>query len=217
MGRHTQEIGIEARALEIVGRSYDSIRIMEMGAIEHKSPEPRMPASRWYKEQGASTVVSVDLNGNHEALVHDLDTPLPEVHHDRYHLVTNYGTGEHVNNQWMFFKNMHDACKTGGIMTHALVHVGHLPGHGRYYYNQKFVFALAQACSYTIHGLENHASSNKGARDGIILAAFKKRKESEFPSRWKFSRQIPIVDTGDTRRTGDYNAAGFGSIPTPPN
>jgi len=212
MGRHIQEMGIEARALEIIGRTYEKIRIMEMGAIEHKTPEPRMPARQWYKDRGASKVVSVDLNGEHDALIHDLDTPLPEEHHNRYHLVTNYGTGEHVNDQWMFFKNMHDACRPGGVMTHTLNHVGHMPGHGRYYYNQKMVFSMAQLCSYSIHGMENHASSDKGARDGVIIVAFKKRKDSVFPSRWRFNRNSHIQDTGDQRRTGDYNAAGHGKI-----
>ena len=122
MGRHIQEVGMETRALEIIGRTFEKIRVMEMGAIEHKSPEPRMPARNWYLENGVSKVVSVDLNGDRESLVHDLGTPLPEEHHDYYHLVTNYGTGEHVNDQWMFFKNVHDACKAGCIMIHQLVH-----------------------------------------------------------------------------------------------
>lgn len=214
MGRHIQEVEMEIRALAMMGRTYKGIRVMEMGAMEHKTPEPRMPAREWYKDHGVSKVVSVDLNGMWDSLAHDLDQPLPEDHHDRYHLVTNYGTGEHVNDQYSFFKNVHDASRQGGVMVHQLNHEGFMPGHGRYYYNQKVVFNLARLCSYSILSMENYASSEKGPRGGVILVAFRKRRDSKFPSRGKFARNSGIVDTGDQRRTGDYNAAGFGKLPS---
>lgn len=211
MGRHIQEVTAEEQALAMLGKSYSGLKVLEMGAIEHKTPEPRMPARDWYLERGASKVVSIDLNASNGAIPHDLDTPIPDELRERFDLVTNYGTGEHVNDQYSFFKNCHDACKSGGIMVHQLLHEGFEPGHGRYYYTQESAFRLARLCAYGLVYLQNYAAAKEG-RKGVIIVAFLKRRASQFPSPRKF-RSLKILDTGDQRRTGDYNAAGFGKLP----
>jgi len=210
MGKHAEEINAERTSLGMRGLSYEGIRIIQMGDITHKSPEPRMNAKEWYLEQGAKKVVTIDLNGRHGARKLDLGEPLPEELHNRFHLVTNYGTGEHVNNQYMFFKNCHDVCKKGGIIIHQLLHSGFFPEHGRFYYTQKTAFRLAEMCSYSLLYMQNMGSASSG-RDGLILVAFLKRSASKFPSPFSF-RRVPILDTKDLRRTGDYNKAGFGAL-----
>ena len=214
MGRHSEEIALEKKSLEITGKSYRGLRVLQMGAIEHKTPEPRMPAKEWYLQERAKEVVSIDLNAQDDSIPHDLDTPIPADLESRFDLVTNYGTGEHVNNQYMFFKNMHDTCREGGIMIHQLNHEGFIPDHGRYYYSTKTVFRIAKLCAYSILCLENQAAGRGGRRTGVLFVAFRKRKESSFPTHsWNFLKKAAIVDTGDGRRTGDYNAAGFGKLP----
>ncbi len=211
MGKHLEESEVEKRALAMRGKTYERIKILEMGAIEHKTPEPRMPARQWYLEQGAGKVVTIDLNGQNGAIPHNLEEPIPEDLHQRFDLVTNYGTGEHVNDQFMFFKNCHDACKSGGIIIHHLIHPGFFPNHGRFYYTQETVFRIARLCAYSILVMENYASA-QGSREGLIIVAFLKRSASVFPSPFAF-RRAKIVDTKDERRTGDYNKKGFGKLP----
>lgn len=211
MGRHSENLDLEQRVLARVGKGYQGLRVLDMGAIEHKTPEPRMPARQWFTEHGAK-YESIDLNGKWGAIKHDLDTPIPDDLRERFHLVLNYGTSEHVNDQYMFFKNMHDACRPGGIMIHHLNHIGFAEGHGRYYYTQRTVFALARLASYSILSMDHFASGAKTERSGFILAAFQKRSQSRFPGKLMFRLRSAIIDTGDVRRTGDYNLAGHGKI-----
>lgn len=211
MGKHVEECEVEKRVLAMRGKSYEGLKILEMGAIEHKTPEPRMPARQWYLERGAKKVATIDLNGQNGAIAHDLDLPIPDELAGKFDLVTNYGTGEHVNDQHMFFKNCHDACKNGGIMIHHLIHPGFFEKHGRYYYTQETAFRIARLCAYTILILENYASVKAG-REGVVIVAYLKRSASKFPTPFQFKR-AKIIDTGDTRRTGDYNKAGFGKLP----
>lgn len=209
MGKKREETFAEETVLDLLGKSYSDIKILQMGAIEHKEPEPRMSAADWYGARGVRKVVSIDLNGQDGALTHDLDYPIPKDLHAKFDLVTNYGTGEHVNDQYSFFRNCHDACKSNGVMIHLLLHEGFLPGHGRYYYSQETTFRLARMCSYRLVYLQNYSGVKTGRR-GFLVAAFQNRAVSSFPGKSRFLQRARILDTGDTRRTSDYNAAGHG-------
>ena len=95
---------------------------------------------------------SMDLNGLDGALRIDLGKPVPADFLNRYNVITNYGTIEHINNQYDAFKNAHDMCRAGGIMIHSFPLVGNWPKHCRYYYDLEFVHKLAVACEL---GLDN--------------------------------------------------------------
>ncbi len=87
----------------------------------------------------ADGVVQLDLNLN----------PLPFEHHDKYDLVTNMGTTEHIFNQARTFEAIHDAAKVGGIMLHAVPCNG-LFNHGLIKYEPRFFLFLAHANKYEI-------------------------------------------------------------------
>jgi len=66
-----------------------------------------------------------------------------------YDIVLNFGTTEHVFNQWNSFRIMHDALKTGGILYCQLPATGYLD-HGYYCYTPLFFHDLAEANDYVI-------------------------------------------------------------------
>ena len=90
---------------------------------------------------------AVDLHGTAISEQHDLNLPLPFA--DKFDVVTNLGTAEHVFNQYQAFKSVHEKTKPGGIMIHALPNQG-CYDHGFYNYHPTFVFDLCEANRYRI-------------------------------------------------------------------
>jgi len=93
---------------------------------------------------------AVDLHGTPRALKYDLNNPLPIT--DTYNMVLNFGTGEHVFNQYSFFKNMHDVTEVGGLMLHSMPNQG-CYDHGFYNYHPTFVFDLMHFNQYEVNAV----------------------------------------------------------------
>ena len=87
-----------------------------------------------FKELGI-THTSVDWNGKDGALNLDLRKPL---NLGKFDMVTNFGTTEHVDEQYPVWKNIHDSLKVGGILVGETPYPGNLPGHGIWYPTLEF-------------------------------------------------------------------------------
>jgi hypothetical protein len=74
---------------------------------------------------------------------------LPERYNCYYDVVLNFGTTEHIFNQWNSFKIIHDALKVGGVVYHQLPASGYLD-HGYYCYTPLFFTEIAAANDYEI-------------------------------------------------------------------
>ena len=95
----------------------------------------------------------VDSDGRAGALALDLNfDPVPEGHRNRYDLVTNHGTTEHVFNQLNSFKMIHDLTKPGGLMLHALPFFGQWD-HGFFNYQPNLFKWLGKYNSYKTLGV----------------------------------------------------------------
>jgi hypothetical protein len=157
----------------------------------------------YYEKAGVELYIAFDLSGRNGSVKIDLCK-----NHDfmpQFDIVTNYGTIEHVNEQYHAFKNMHDLCKRGGIMLHGFPLVAHWPDHCRYYYSLAFAYELARLAKYHVITIEQApccGEGREGADCDLILAALQKQEE-EFISKASF-QTLPIVDSGELTRTGDY-------------
>ena len=95
----------------------------------------------------------VDVDGRSGTLVLDMNfDSAPKEHWNKYGLVTNHGTSEHILNQYNVFKMMHDFTKPGGVMIHAVPFTVHLE-HGFFNYQPNFFEALARYNSYETLGI----------------------------------------------------------------
>ena len=93
---------------------------------------------------------ALDVNTNMGARVVDLNKLIRGRHFDlvdKFDLVTNNGTGEHIFNQDAVFENCHDLCKVGGVMLHILPMTPWI-NHGFYNYNPILFRDLAEANGY---------------------------------------------------------------------
>ncbi len=96
---------------------------------------------------GVSHYEAIDLHGSPAAMKQDLNEPVTLA--QRYDIVTNFGTAEHVFNIAQVFRTMHEAVKPGGLLLHALPNQGAYD-HGFYNFHPTFVFDLAQANDYML-------------------------------------------------------------------
>jgi hypothetical protein len=93
---------------------------------------------------------ALDIFDAEDTILFDLNRqePPPEMR-DRYDLVTNFGTTEHIVNQYLAFKTVHEITKPGGIMFHELPLSG-FHTHGYFSYNPLFFNELAEANQYEV-------------------------------------------------------------------
>ncbi len=112
---------------------------------------PTVSARQMYAVLGLTDYCSIDATGQDGAFVFDLNRDLVSDFGftRQFDLVTNLGTAEHCFNQHQVFKNLHDTCRTGGLMIHAAPCAGNV-NHGFYNYHPRFFADLAAANTYEI-------------------------------------------------------------------
>jgi len=135
---------------------------------------------------------SIDLNGREDSLMIDLRYPISDVEYDllnKFDFTLDIGTVEHIDNQYMAFKNIHDMCKVDGIFIHVLPRENYWMGHCRYKYNLKFFEQLASYNDYEILTLKVEDEKD-------ILCSIKKIKDNDFMSESDFDKLPLVVESG---------------------
>ena len=91
--------------------------------------------------------VAIDWNGSPEALRIDLNLPFDLG--ERFDVVINHGTAEHIFNIGQVFASMHAHCHPGGLMIHESPCQGWLD-HGFYCLQPTLFYDLAAANNYEV-------------------------------------------------------------------
>jgi hypothetical protein len=92
--------------------------------------------------------LAFDLAPNARTMPFDLNRQsLEKRMRGHYDVVLNFGTTEHVVNQFHSFKTIHDLLAIGGIAYHQVPHIGY-SDHGYFTYEPKFFQHLAEANGY---------------------------------------------------------------------
>ena len=91
---------------------------------------------------------SLDLNGLHGAIKHDLNKPLLDKKlFNKYDLVTDFGSCEHVFNVSEAYRTLHNLTKNKGIIIIDQVVFG---GNGYFTFDKSFLEGIAAANDYTV-------------------------------------------------------------------
>lgn len=110
---------------------------------------PNAPYARAFYEALGYTYAYVDIDAP-GGYPRDLNFDSVPAHlAGQHHLVTNFGTTEHVINQLNAFKIIHDLAAVGGIMIHELPSHGEV-NHGFFAYQPKFFDRLAYSNGYDV-------------------------------------------------------------------
>ena len=100
---------------------------------------------------------------DHRAEKVDLNIDLERT--DSWDIVTNFGTSEHIFNQFAFMKNCHDLTRQGGVSLHVLP-VASGRDHGFYNYHLTFFRSLAIANKYEILNFRYVPFASKQVQSG---------------------------------------------------
>ena len=93
------------------------------------------------------SIKSIDFHGTPDALQINLNQPTGLT--ERFDMVIDGGTAEHVFNVFQLFKSCHDLTRPGGLIIHSLPFCGWLE-HGFYSFNPTFYWDLAAANGYAM-------------------------------------------------------------------
>tara|TARA_B100001996_G_scaffold382681_1_gene375219 strand:+ start:1757 stop:2641 length:885 start_codon:yes stop_codon:yes gene_type:complete len=110
--------------------------------------KPRCSSKHFYKSLGINEYESIDINGEHGAIVYDLNKPFNDkTKFNKFDIVTDHGSSEHVFNTPEVFKTMHNLVKPGGLI---IVSQQVLKGNGYFLFDRAFFEGIAAANKYKI-------------------------------------------------------------------
>ena len=139
---------------------------------------------------------SIDINGAYESFQFDLNKNISKTYNfnQKYDLVINNGTGEHVFNQHALFLNFHNLTKNGGIMLNILPFIDWV-NHGFYNFNPIFFADLAASNNYKIEKIS--LANRDGAELKLNTSDYSIMFEQIKPHRndSKFNKIIVIAKT----------------------
>ncbi|MFA5314304.1 MAG: hypothetical protein WC375_13470, partial [Methanomassiliicoccales archaeon] len=125
---------------------YMFMRVCELGNQIMKW-HPLKTGKQYLLAKGVKEHVSIDMNGKDGALKIDLASPITKW--DCYFdMVTNYGTSEHVSNQYQVFDNIHRMTAVNGVMVHVVPIIGGWATHCNFHYKTTFFMDLAEMAGY---------------------------------------------------------------------
>ena len=165
LNRHVVELGAQQMSNSLL-RSEDVVRQVEaLFGVAHPFPLPAplpsivsaegtelldidAPFARDFWLSLGFDYAAIDVDGSQGSIPLDLNyDQVPDALQNKYGLVTNLGTTEHVCNQMNAFKITHDLAATGGVMIHHLP-AGGMLNHGLVNYTPKFFWYLARSNDY---------------------------------------------------------------------
>ncbi len=132
-------------ALDAIEMDYRGLKMCELGNQLMRFGK-HSTAKEYFKSRGVNHT-SIDLNGKDGALKYDLSKPINEWE-NYFDIITNFGTVEHVSNQEACFDNIHNFCRVGGAMIHALPLKGYYKNHSDYHYVEDYYKKLAAKRNY---------------------------------------------------------------------
>lgn len=141
-------MGITSLSLDRINRYLKpNYKILIIGCQNCYWPENYGEVAQDYFRNLGHEVKSIDIYECNGADVMDLREDLR--FEPIYDIIFQHGTVEHVDGSlYMPFKNMHEACKVGGIMIHENPASKSWPLHGQHYFTQGFYIELAKTCGY---------------------------------------------------------------------
>ena len=192
--------------------------------INNWPERPRCPAKYFYESLGIKEYQSMDINGDYGAIVHDLNKPFEDrSKFNKFDIVTDYGSCEHVFDIAECYRTMHNLTKPGGYI---IIYQAVLKGNGYFKFDDSFFEGIAAANNYNIifnsyiirtvnetksgSGQEFHIPRNRELfnvldfstlEDLGIYGVLQKTKEDKFkiPYQGKLMREVYNISGGFNR------------------
>lgn len=185
-------MGYTDKSIDIVNKYITQVKsVCDLGA-QNNYAQPKLPApymSEWFKNNGITDYISIDLNGENESKQWDLSEPVKT--NKQFDLVADFGTSEHVKDLFQCMANVNKLTKVGGLMIHENPKTGNWPGHGFHYRTIQFYEQLASVSGYDLLHTEEHPAMWNTTDGWNVIAVMRKNKEG-FISKDKFPHVFTI-------------------------
>jgi len=143
------DLGAQTLSTELLADTQEFLELAKARGLADGPPTPCQDARELWLWLGLRPTV-FDIDGTPGVIPLDLNYDrVPLLMRRRFAVVTNYGTSEHVANQFNVFKVMHDLTRRWGVMIHHVPAQG-FPNHGLVNYNPKFFWMLARSNRYKV-------------------------------------------------------------------
>ncbi len=172
MDRHTSLEELNGFIESYVG--WKNISMIELGT---QILDNNQTGKEYFSYLGVNHI-SIDWNDRDGALPLDLSSEIKDI--PQADVVTNFGTSEHILDQFMCWKNIHNFCKNGGIIFAFVPPVGTWPDHCDYYYTMDFFHWLAKINNYKI--LKNEMYEKGRYKDAytMLMCVLQKTNDDDF-------------------------------------
>lgn len=163
--------------------------VCELGDQWITHGERRLAKDYYEMVLGCGRYESIDGN-NRGTICADLNRPL-DPHPGQFDLVTDFGTGEHVFNQYQVFKTLHDLTRKGGYIVFDRPTQGY-PVHCYWNANECVWHDVAHANNYAVLRME-HAETTRGE---LFRGIFQRRDSKKFhiPQQGRYKKLLrPIM------------------------
>lgn len=162
--------------------------------------QSKTSARSYFKSIGINHI-SMDIKGCLYSKKIDLREPFPEKYHNKFDILTNSGTTEHIiplSGQYQAFKNIHVSAKVGCVMIHILPGIGKYYGHCQTYYAYDFFRTLAKLNNYELIFMEDITKRSKFSWIGVCMV---KKTDNLFTEDKKsFFKNIQFVSKDKMKR-----------------
>ena len=124
-----------------------------------KDPDRERTLAKVYFDRLGFNHTSIDIKGKRGSIPLDLSKPITDKRYlNRFDILTNFGTSEHVSNQFECWRNIHNLVKSGGVFIHMVPltldegNKKEITGkHCDYCYMPKFFIKLANSNFYKFY------------------------------------------------------------------
>lgn len=178
-------MGITQLSLDRINRHIQpKSKILIIGCQNMYDNEHYGEVAETYFESIGHDVISIDIDGCNGSYVADLRNDLSQsLWWGYFDLILQHGTIEHVDGSlYQPFKNIHEACKSGGIVIHENPNTGNWPGHGQHYFTPEFYAEFAANISYKVFEITEEAAMGNITDGWNVCAVLQKISDTEFIS-----------------------------------
>lgn len=164
--------------------------VCELGDQWLTFTDPHILSAEWFKGLGCGRYVSIDGNGR-GTFTADLNEPVTGL--GTFDLVTDFGTGEHIFNQYQVWKTLHDLCRVGGFIAFDRPIEGY-PAHCYYLSDPGLFSDIAEANHYLVRRLDQRVMT----RGKLMRGVFQKVKAESFrvPQQGRYQKILKVAGYG---------------------
>lgn len=187
---YLRESGFAKNGLPVAGKilpeeKYYQKELLELGCGVLRGISFGRPyrIAREYFESIGIKCLTIDITECNDSVKIDLRKPMMKYFHNRFDIILNAGTTEHVttlDGQYQAFKNVHDCAKDGGIMIHFVPFLGRSGekhGHCEFNYELEFFRTLAKLNNYKVFDINVY---RKGTNKIYCKICLQKKNNDDF-------------------------------------